>query len=148
MPTSDIIQLELGVSSSTCRIYSHLSNLHWDLGTIVGQSVFWRLTMNLLLKLRVPCLSLFYYICQQHSTLLSHASGIWETVLSCLKSHHLPTSLVHWDVCVYILTLIYLNQVCFIVAINRKHLKYSDVRILEDISRGTTIIFPSFLLSA
>lgn len=46
-PTSDIKQLKLSVLSSSFKVYSQLSNLHWDLGRALGQSAFLKLAMNL-----------------------------------------------------------------------------------------------------
>lgn len=45
-PTSDIEQLKLSVACSSCRVYSQLSNHHWDLLKAVGQSAFLKLAMN------------------------------------------------------------------------------------------------------
>lgn len=99
-------------------------------------------------KLRVPCLFLFYWVCQQHSTLLSCETRIWENVLSCPKGHF-STSLLHEELYAYMLTLIYLNEEWFkyfkyfIVANNRKHLKRSNVWNFRGYVWGTSIIFPS-----
>lgn len=65
--TADIKQLKLSVSSSTCRICSQLGNSTGIQGQQHDQVLFrgWQWTP----KLRVPCLFLYDWVCQQHSTL-------------------------------------------------------------------------------
>lgn len=98
-------------------------------------------------KLRVPCLLLFYWVCQQHSTLLSCETRIWENVLSCPKCHF-STSLLHRDLYVYVLTLIYLNKEWFkyfkyFIIANNRHLKHSNVWIVRGYVWWSSITFPS-----
>lgn len=74
--TADIKQLKPSVSSSTCRVFSQLSNSTGIQGQQHDQVLFrgWEWTP----KLRVPSLFSYDWVCQQHSTRQWHEARIWK----------------------------------------------------------------------